>query len=80
MQLLNNSGYSQKFRTEILKSGLEGYNKIVKAEKEGVRPVYRPKGWKESARWLEKNEERRTIGSEVFGNHASSFLQLQDLN
>ena len=59
MQLLNNSGYSQKFRTEILKSGLEGYNKIVKAEKEGVRPVYRPKGWKESARWLEKKRRKK---------------------
>ena len=58
MQLLKNSGYSQKFRVEILKSGLKGYNKILKAEKDGVRPMYRPKGWKESARWLEKRRKK----------------------
>ena len=54
MQLLKNSGYSEAFRAEILKSGVQGYNKILKAERDGIRPVYRPKGWKESARWLEK--------------------------
>ena len=58
MQLLKNSGYSQKFRTEILMSGLKGYNKILKAERDGVRPMYRPKSWKESARWLEKRKKK----------------------
>ena len=46
MQLLKNSGYSEAFRAEILNAGLKGYNKIVKAE-QGVRPMYRPKGWQE---------------------------------
>ena len=58
MQLLKNSGYSEAFRIEILKSGVQGYNKILKAEKDGIRPVYRPKGWKESARWLEKRRKK----------------------
>ena len=58
MQLLKNSGYSEKFRAEILNSGLKGYNKILKAERDGVRPIYRPKGWKESARWLEKRKKK----------------------
>ena len=58
MQLLKNSGYSEKFRSEILNSGLKGYNKILKAEKDGIRPIYRPKGWKESARWLEKRRKK----------------------
>ena len=58
MQLLKNSGYSQKFRAEILKSGLKGYSKILEAERDGVRPMYRPKGWKESARWLEKRRKK----------------------
>ena len=56
MQLLKNSGYSQKFRLEILHSGL--YNKILKAERDGIRPVYRPKGWNESARWLDKRRKK----------------------
>ena len=59
MQLLKNSGYSETFRAEILKSGLQGYSNILKAEKDGVRPVYRPKGWKESARWMEKRRKKR---------------------
>ena len=58
MQLLKNSGYSETFRAEILKSGLKGYNLILQAEREGVRPVYRPKGWKEAARWLEKRRKK----------------------
>ena len=43
MQLLKNSGYSEMFRAEILKSGLKGYNLILQAERESIRPVYRPK-------------------------------------
>ena len=58
MQLLKNSGYSEVFRLEILKSGLQGYNKILKAEREKIRPVYRPKGWKETDRWLEKRKKK----------------------
>ena len=58
MQLLKNSGYSEAFRLEILNSGLKGFDKILKAEREGTRPMYRPKGWKESARWLEKKRKK----------------------
>ena len=43
MQQLKNSGYGEKFRAEILKSGIAGYNKILAADKAGVRPIYRPK-------------------------------------
>ena len=64
MQLLKNSGYSEKFRLELLRSGLQGYNKILEAERDGVRPVHRPKGWKESARWLEKRRKKNNwLGS-----------------
>ena len=58
MQLLKNSGYNQKFRSELLKSGLNGYNKILKAERDGVQPVYRPRGWNETARWLAKRRKK----------------------
>ena len=58
MQLLKNSGYNQKFRSELLKSGLNGYNKILKAERDGVRPVYRPRGWNKTARWLAKRRKK----------------------
>ena len=64
MQLLKNSGYSEAFRAEILKSGLKGYGKILKAERDGIRPMYRPKNWKESARWLDKRRKKKNwLGS-----------------
>ena len=58
MQLLKNSGYDEKFRVEILNSGLRGFDKIIKAERDGVRPMYRPKGWNETARWLAKRRKK----------------------
>ena len=36
MQLLKNSNYDSKFRGEILKSGLKGYNKILEAHCAGT--------------------------------------------
>ena len=59
MQLLKNSGYDQSFRAEILKSGLQGYNKIVAADKEKRRPMYRTKQWKKSDRWLAKRRKKK---------------------
>ena len=60
MQLLKNSGYSEAFRLEILRSGMQGYNKIVAAEKEGARPMYRKKDWRKSARWLDKKRKKKS--------------------
>ena len=39
------SGYSKKFRFEVVKSALNAYEKIVEAEKNQERPMYRPKRW-----------------------------------
>ena len=43
MQMLKNSGYSVNFRKEILSSGLNGYNKILEADRSNQKPLYRPK-------------------------------------
>ena len=59
MQLLKNSGYSETFRAEILRSGLQGYNKMVVADKQGTRPMFRPKEWRKSSRWLEKRKKKK---------------------
>ena len=57
MQLSNNSGYDEKFRAAILNLGLKGFDKIVKTERDGVRPMFRPKGWNETSRRLAKKQE-----------------------
>ena len=64
MQLMKNSGYSENFRAEVLKSGLMGYSKIVAADEAGVRPIYRPNSWEVSARRLEKRKKQKNwLGS-----------------
>ena len=47
---LKNSGYTQKFRTEILDSGLKAFGKMVEDDKNGVKPMYRSKDWNHDER------------------------------
>ena len=35
-------------------AGLNGYNKILEADRLGEKPLYRTKGWRKSSRWLER--------------------------
>ena len=58
MQILKNSGYSTKFRSEILQSGLKGYNKILEDDKSGLKPMYRSKEWCKSARRMDKKKKK----------------------
>ena len=54
MQKLRNSGYSSKFRSEILLSALSGFEKIKEAAKSGIRPVYRKRCWNKKERLAKK--------------------------
>jgi hypothetical protein len=50
MLKLKNSGYSHKFRTEILDSGLKAFEKMVEDDKNGVKPMFRSKEWNQDER------------------------------
>ena len=39
------SGYEHKFRSEVIRSALDAYDKLQKLETDGVRPLYRPRDW-----------------------------------
>ena len=54
MQKMKNSGYDEKFRLEVLKSSINGYEKILEDGEKGVKPVYRNKEWKEKNDWNKK--------------------------
>ena len=58
MQILKNSGYSTKFRSEILQSGLKDYNQILEDDKSGFKPMYRSKEWCKSARRMDKKKKK----------------------
>ena len=51
MQKMKNSGYDEKLRLEVLKSSINGYEKILEDGKNGVKPIYRNKVWKETNSW-----------------------------
>ena len=57
--MLKNSGYSAEFRAEVLKSGLAGYNKIIKSDINGTRPMYRSSGWNVSSRRQDKQKKKK---------------------
>ena len=60
MQALKNSGYDEKFRGEILNSGINGYNWILEADRTCKRPMYRIKEWRSSSRWMECQKFKKT--------------------
>ena len=59
MQKLRNSGYGYKFRKEILLSVLSGYRKIREAAQQGIRPLYRRRGWNKEKRLKKKMQKKK---------------------
>ena len=55
MLRLQYSGYDQKFRTEVVRSAINAYNRMVELDASGEQPLYRPREW----RRLERARERR---------------------
>ena len=52
------SGYTRKFRAEVVESALKAYDIILTQVREGVRPLYRPYEWNREERDREKREKR----------------------
>ena len=52
------SGYSKKFRYEVLKSALKAYDDRASADEIGIRPLYRPKERKTKERASEKQRKK----------------------
>ena len=59
MQKLKNSDYDEKFRLEVLKSSINGYEKIIEDDENGIKPVYRSKEWKEKNNWNSKKKFKK---------------------
>ena len=77
MQKLKNSGYDERFRLEILKSSINGYEKIVEDHQNGVKPMYRSREWKEKNKWNAKKSSKKENwwkGKEVIKNKSVIFV------
>ena len=55
---LRRSGYPATMRHEVIKAALDRYKKMCMEEDEGVRPIHRPRSWKEKKRRREKELKR----------------------
>ena len=53
------SGYNQKFRHEIVDSAMKAYNRINKDDLNGVKPMYRIKGYQKERRHKEKEKKKK---------------------
>ena len=56
-RLLRRSGYSEKFRHEVISDALRGFKKMVKREEDGGQPVDRPREFEEGERRRRKEEK-----------------------
>ncbi|KAL9967386.1 hypothetical protein ACROYT_G025597 [Oculina patagonica] len=46
MLRLQYSGYDRKFRTEVVRSALTAYNRLIELDASGETPLYRPREWR----------------------------------
>ena len=60
MKELQNSGYEEQFRREVLRSGKNGFKKQLEADKSGETPLYRPRSYRREERLLEKKNKKKT--------------------
>ena len=67
------SGYKEQFRMEVIKSAVEGFGKLVEADKLGGRPVKRPGSWQADLRQQQKHRKRKTWFSGC-GHHVPLFV------
>ena len=67
------AGYNEQFRLEVIKSSMAGFNKMVEVEKEGGRPINRPRSWEEDRRQVQK-ESRQLNWFRAGGHHVPVFV------
>ena len=57
-RMLKRSGYSERFRHEIISDAVQGFKNMQHREEEGGRPVDRPRSYDEEGRRRRKREKR----------------------
>ena len=57
MSRLKKSGYSAKYRLQILKSAKEAYRRILAEDANGTKPLYRSRTWNKIGREKEKSQK-----------------------
>ena len=58
MVKLKNSGYSEKYRREILDSATKAFEKMLEEHENGVKPMFRNRSWKKDEREEKKRNNK----------------------
>ena len=56
-RLLRRSGYSERFRHEVISDAIRGHQKLLEDVVEGKRPLNRPRGFQEDERRRKRQEK-----------------------
>ena len=56
---MSRSGYSEMYRFQVIKSGIEGLDQMLEVEKFGGRPINRSRLWEEDLRQQKKDSLKR---------------------
>ena len=56
---MKRAGYSETYRKAILTNALEIYEKKLKEDEDGTRPLFRNKNWKKEERRQTKENKRK---------------------
>ena len=56
---LKMSGYDEAYRYQVIKSGVEGFDKMLQEEEKGGRPIHRPRTWDEDLRQKNKYFQKK---------------------
>ena len=69
------AGYNEKFRLEVIKSAMHGFERMVKVEEEGGRPVNRPRSWEEDRCQVQvQKHSRQQNWFRAGGRHVPVFV------
>ena len=72
MARMMQANYPQNYRRDTLKRAMRIYDQKVKDDMEGVRPIYRPKGWNCIQRRQEKDKKKNDWSTE--GGHVAPIF------
>ena len=61
MLKLKNSGFGQKFRTEILDSAFKAFENMINEDENGTKPLNRSRDWNSEERIKKKSENQRFL-------------------
>ena len=73
MRRMKVAGYGEKYRRDVLKHAINIFDKKWEDDKNGKRPIFRPKDWKREERRLEKKRKKHNW-AKVGGHIAPIFV------